>query len=43
MSGCDKIFKNEKYGNLEFVTLIMKRINVLEKMVFVNEFNDYLF
>ncbi|GAA9666606.1 hypothetical protein HpVH11_08780 [Helicobacter pylori] len=42
VSGCDKIFKNEKYGNLEFVTSITKRTNVLEKMVFVNEPNDYL-
>ncbi len=42
VSGCDKIFKNEKYGNLEFVISITKRTNVLEKMVFVNEPNDYL-
>ncbi len=42
VSGCDKIFKNEKHGNLEFVTSITKRTNVLEKMVFVNEPNDYL-
>lgn len=42
VSGCDKIFKNEKYGNLEFVTSITKRTNALEKMVFVNEPNDYL-
>ncbi|GAA8734563.1 hypothetical protein HpDR96b_11990 [Helicobacter pylori] len=42
VSGCDKIFKNETYGNLEFVTSITKRTNVLEKMVFVNKPNDYL-
>ncbi len=42
VSGCDKIFKNETYGNVEFVTSITKRTNVLEKMVFVNEPNDYL-
>lgn len=42
VSGNDKIFKNEKYGNVDFVTSITCKTGVTQRMVFTNEPISYL-
>lgn len=42
VSGNDKIFKNEEYGNKDFVTSITGKTGKTTKMIFVDKPNKYL-
>lgn len=42
VSGLDKIYKNEEFGNQDFVTSITRKNGKTQKMVFVNEPTEYL-
>lgn len=42
VSGMDKLFKNPKEGNLDFVTSITAQTGQTEKMIWVNEPTSYL-
>lgn len=42
VSGNDKIFKNEEYGNQDFVTSITCKTGKTQKMIFVDKPNEYL-
>ena len=42
VSGSDKIYKNEEYGNQDFVTSITRKTGKTQKMIFVEQPTEYL-
>lgn len=42
VSGFDKIYKNEEYGNQDFVTSVTRKTGKTQKMIFVEQPTEYL-